>query len=172
MADELTGQEPNDNTTSSTPAEGGDDQGSNESGIEGLPQAAQDEIRRLRGENRAVRRERNTYRDRAKQLEDEGKTEEQRRADNEAAAIRRADAAEARALRFEVAAEVGLPLSLAKRIQGENREEMIEDAKELTRTVGAPDNGGQTDFHGGVRGAGVARPKTMNDLIRQAAGRR
>jgi hypothetical protein len=121
-----------------------------------------------------MRRERNSLRDRAKQLEDQGKTEEQRLRDSEAAARAEAATERAKAQKFEVAAEVGLPLSLAKRIQGGNREEMVEDAKTLLGSIGtgASDNGGHTDFHGGVRGPAVGRPKTMNDLIRQAAGRR
>lgn len=41
-------------------------------------------------------------------------------------------AAQQRALRLEVAAEAGIPLHLADRLMGDNREAMMEDAKALT----------------------------------------
>jgi hypothetical protein len=170
VTDETTGPDPDD-STNTPPGDGGDDQGSNEP--EPLTgQAAQDEIRRLRGENRSVRRERNTLRDRTKQLEDQGKTEVERERDRANTAERERDTERSKASKYEIAAEVGLPLRSAKRIQGGNREEMVEDAKALMKEMGEPDNGTTTDFHGGVRGPAVGRPKTMNDLIRQAAGRR
>jgi ribosomal protein S20 len=156
------GQEPNDQTTSD----------SDLAGFEGLPQAAQDEVRRLRNEAKKARLERNDLRTRVKDYEDRDKSEEQRRQDELAAASGRADRAERELLRFQVAAELGISQH-AGRLQGDTREALVEDAKSLAAEFGidTPDGGGgRANFAGGVRRP-VQRPKTMNDVIRQAAGR-
>jgi hypothetical protein len=149
------------------PADGGDDRDrSNES-------EPNDELRRLRGEARAMRKERNTFRDKLKELEDQGKSESQRTRDALDEATRRAERAETRLTRHEVAAEVGLSAKWADRLRGDTREEMVSDAKTLLEEVGGGgDTSGRTDFHGGVRQPVKGRPQSMNDVLRQAAGRR
>ena len=110
-------------------------------------------------------------RDKTKAYEDRDKTEEQRRSDELAAASRRADQAEARLLKYEVAAELGISQH-AGRLQGDTREALVADAKALAKEFGIdPSNGAERpNFSSGVRRP-VQRPKTMNDVIRQAAGR-
>lgn len=74
--------------------------------------------------------------------------------------------AAARALRYEVAAETGLPLNAAARLQGATKEELVSDAEELakmlSRTTGSADVGVRTDPPAKV---------TQNDLIRTALRR-
>jgi len=129
------------------------------------------EIRKLRAEAKRLRLERNELRDRNKQYEDRDKTEQQRQAEEVAAASRRADDAERELQRYKVAAELGIPQH-AGRLRGTTREELVEDARALQREFGLdgtqPDE--RADFGSGVRRP-VQRPKTMNDILRQAAGR-
>ena len=65
------------------------------------------------------------------QLEEAGKTEAQKQADQLAALTKRAEEAETRALRLEVAALKGLTPGQAKRLAGATREELEADADEL-----------------------------------------
>lgn len=53
----------------------------------------------------------------------------------------RADTAEAKLMRYEVAADKGLPLSSAKRLHGDTREEMEADADELKKLLGDSTDG-------------------------------
>ena len=75
-------------------------------------------------------------------------------------------------LRYQVAAEKGIPLNQAHRLQGATKEDMGKDADELLKVIkpGAGGSGGNQDFGGGARG-GTATGNTMDDLIRQGAGR-
>lgn len=66
-----------------------------------------------------------------KELEDADKSEVDRLRETVEAANKRADEAEAKALRAEIAAEKGLSLSQAKRLIGSTREELEADADEL-----------------------------------------
>lgn len=63
--------------------------------------------------------------------EEATKSEQQKAADAIAQATKKAEAAEARALRLEVAAEHGLSPAQAKRLVGDTREELEADAEEL-----------------------------------------
>jgi hypothetical protein len=165
------GQEP-ENNGQSEPGNGESSSSQEPDGLEGLPPQTRDELRRLRGEARAMRRERNTLRDELKQISDRDKTEEQRTREALATAEGRATRAEGELLRFRVAAEVGLSAEWADRLRGETREELETDAKALLERVnGGEQSSSQTNFNGGVR-TPVRRPQTMNDLIRQAAGKR
>lgn len=73
--------------------------------------------------------------------------------------------ASTRAERVEVAAEVGLPLTLAPRLIGATRDELVEDARRLLDDVKPVPS-----FDGGPRDNADA-PVNMSDLIRRAAGR-
>lgn len=155
------GQEPNDDD-----APGGGREQDDQHADDGVDP----EIRRLRAEAKRLRLERNELRDKTKRYEDRDKTEEQRRSEELSTATRRAEAAESRLLRFEVAAELGISQH-ANRLHGDTREALVADAKALAKEFGIDANGSQSpSFSSGVRRP-VQRPKTMNDVIRQAAGR-
>jgi hypothetical protein len=112
---------------------------------------------------------------RLEQLEDAGKSEverERNRADREA---KRAEDAEARISQFEraqaqqrIAIEVGLPIELAERLQGDDDRALRADAKRLLDLTQPPD-GRLGAGRGGVTPARGA--EDMNALIRQASGR-
>lgn len=175
MADPTTstGQTPDDDDPldageGTTPDQRTDD----DDGLTGFSPEAQAEIHRLRGEAKKTRLERNELRGRVREFEDRDKSEEQRRQEQSAAAEKRAADAEARLLQYEVAAEFGISKH-AGRLKGDTREALVEDAKALQKEFGLSDadNGaGRPDFSSGVRRP-VRRPPTMNDVIRQAAGR-
>jgi hypothetical protein len=74
-------------------------------------------------------------------LKDAGKSEQQKAADNAAAAEARAAKAEAALIRLEVAAEKGLTPAQAKRLVGDTREDLEADADELIESFG---KGGST----------------------------
>jgi hypothetical protein len=114
-------------------------------------------------------------RDRLAELEDAGKSEVERaRAQLQRESVR-AEQAEARiaelernGARLRVAEEVGLPLELADRIQGDDDRAMRADAKRLLDLT-AP-----ADGRLGAGRGGVTPPRAtddMNALIRQASGR-
>ena len=71
---------------------------------------------------------------RLKEFEDRDKTESTRAIERAEAAEKAAAAAEARALRLEIASENGLTAAQAKRLVGETREDLEADAKELLET--------------------------------------
>lgn len=72
-------------------------------------------------------------------LEEANKSESQKAAETAAAALKRAEDAEARALRLEVAQAKGLSAAQAKRLQGSTREELDADADDLLETFKVPD---------------------------------
>lgn len=71
------------------------------------------------------------------ELEEEDKTEQQKLTDAKLAAEKKAEEAELRALRYEVAAEKGLSPKLAARLSGSDREELLADADELLVLMGS-----------------------------------
>jgi len=76
------------------------------------------------------------------QIEESQKSEQQKQSDRLAAAEQRAATAEHRMLRYEVAAEKGLPADLAGILSGDNREDLEAQAdtllKHLNSTGGKP----------------------------------
>ena len=87
-----------------------------------------------RREKRAALKERDELAARLKEIEDADKTESTRAIERAEAAEKAAAAAEARALRLEVASEKGLTPAQAKRLVGETRDELEADASELLET--------------------------------------
>lgn len=83
-------------------------------------------------------------RKKVKEYEDQGKSETQRLNDDLAAQRKRADEAETKALRLEVAAAKGLNAAQAKRLVGSTREELEQDADEILEAfpAAAPSGGG------------------------------
>jgi hypothetical protein len=74
----------------------------------------------------------------ARELEDAQKTEQQRLTERAEGAERRATEAELTALRLEVAAAKGLKPSQAKRLVGSTKEELEADADEILADLGGP----------------------------------
>lgn len=148
-------------------------QGQQGSWLDTLPQEAQNEIKRLRGESASRRTELQSARDQIKQFEDRDKTEQQRaqeRADN---AEREAQEANAKLLRYEVAAEKGVPANQAHRLVGSTKEELAADADAFLESLGGGQQGGGAgapDFGAGARGQSAESGQDMSSLIRQQAG--
>lgn len=101
------------------------------------------------------------------EYEDAQKTEAEKAAERLTTAERTAAEASARALRYEAAAEAGLPLNMAARLRGDTKEELLADAEELKGLVGTPGStfGGSADA--GVRKA-PPQKVSPNDLLRAA----
>jgi hypothetical protein len=70
-----------------------------------------------------------------KQVDDANKTAEERAADQLREAQESAAESAAKALRYEVAAEVGVPLAMASRLVGKTREEIHADAEEFLAQI-------------------------------------
>jgi hypothetical protein len=109
------------------------------------------------------------------ELEDAGKSEVERTRNQLQRETQRAEAAEARVAELErtgarlrIAEEVGLPLELADRIQGDDDRGMRADAKRLLDLT-APADGRLGAGRGGVTPARTQ--DDMNARIREAAGR-
>lgn len=142
--------------------------------IDAFPEDAQDYIRRLRAENASHRTGLKEAQTRLKEFEDREKTEAQKLLERAESAERAVANAALQTLRYEIAAEAGLPLSLAGRLQGSTKDELKADAEKLKQDFRITDDGvpaaGGSGFDGGVRRP-VSRPKSMNGLIRAATGR-
>lgn len=91
--------------------------------------------------------------DLTKQIEDSKKTAEQKTADDLAAAQRDAADASLRALRYEVAAEKGLDLKLAGRLNGSTKDELAADAEALKTLIPAGPTGPKPDRSQGGGGS-------------------
>jgi hypothetical protein len=79
-------------------------------------------------------------------FEDAQKTDAQKSADALAAAQKAASDSAATALRYEVAAEKGIPLGAAARLTGSTREEMLADADVLKGLLGTTAPGPRPDL--------------------------
>ncbi len=77
---------------------------------------------------------------RIKALEDEGKSELERLQGQVAELTKRAEGAESKADRFEVAAAKGLSLAQARRLVGSTKEELEQDAEEMRTELGLNDS--------------------------------
>ena len=95
------------------------------------PAADADELAAVRAALKKANKEAEESRRKLKDIEDRDKSEGEKLADRIATAERRAEEAEARALRLEVAAAKGLTPGQAKRLAGATKEELEADADEL-----------------------------------------
>ena len=95
---------------------------------------------------------------RLKEIEDAQKTEAQRAAEELAEVTRRAEEAELRAMRIEVAAAKGLTPAQAKRLVGSSREELEADADEIIA-----DFGSRPQVTAQSTGAGAVGPPAESD---------
>jgi chromosome segregation ATPase len=96
--------------------------------------------------------------ERLKKLQDSSKSESEKVAEKLTALEKRAEEADARALRAEVAAEKGLTAAQAKRLAGGTKEELEADADELLDSFKPTGKDGESDK--GTRGSRPAsRPR-------------
>lgn len=84
----------------------------------------------------------------AKKWEDSQKTEAQRLADNAKDNMTRAEKAEQKLMRLEIAIEKGLTPKQAARLQGDSREDMETDADELLEIFNARNSNGKAAPNG------------------------
>jgi hypothetical protein len=131
-------------------------------------------VKQLRREAAGTRTRVGELEERLQEYENRDKTELQRLVDAQALAERKAQSAEERLLRYEVAAERGLGMAAAAFLTGTTREEIELRAEELSRLLdeqGRPPAGG---FDGGAR-APVPEQKppeeAHNDLLLRSLGR-
>lgn len=101
-----------------------------------------------------------------KEYEDWDKTEEQKRAEKLEELTRTAQASQRTAMQYEVAAKAGIPLSLATRLNGGTREEMTQDAEELSTLIGHQDKQPPTPKPDKSQGMGGGpKPTTLAGAI-------
>ncbi|MFE7799016.1 hypothetical protein [Nocardia sp. NPDC057440] len=129
-----------------------------------LGDAGKAAIKKERDARQAAEKAQKALEARVKEFEDAQKTEGERTAER----IAKLEVDAAKALRYEAAAQSGLPLSLAQRLNGTTLDELVADAEQLKQLVGSgtsaapatpkPDprqGGGQADT-GGTMAAGRA----------------
>lgn len=126
-----------------------------------------------RREKRAAEKRAADLEARLKEFEDRDKTESTRAIERAEAAEKAAAAAEARALRLEVASEKGLTPAQAKRLVGETREELEADASELLETFkpAASDDDSESVTESldlGIRSGSPKKGKSTADLFAAA----
>lgn len=132
---------------------------------EGLGDAGKKALQDERRARSAAEKTAKELGERLQALEDSQKTEAQKTADRATKAEASAAAANAKLLRFEIAAEKGLKPAQAARLAGSTREELLADADAYLAEVG----GAAPSYDGGARKTAPG-PTDMNALIRQAAG--
>jgi hypothetical protein len=136
---------------------------------EGLGDAGKKALQEERRKARAAEKQLSELQKRLQEFEDRDKTEAQKLAERAAAAEKLAADAQTELMRYRVAADKKLPAELAARLRGSTPEEMAADADELLALLNAQQQRQTPNYDGGVRQ--TARPTSMNDLIRQTAGR-
>ena len=103
-----------------------------------------------------------------KQIDDANKTAEQKAAEELAEAKKAVAASDAKALRYEIAAEKGVDLKLASRLVGTTREDLEADADKLLGLLGAikPAKGKDADKPDPTQGQGTPpRPASLADAL-------
>jgi hypothetical protein len=128
------------------------------------PDAVKNAIDRQKADAKAARDEAASLKARLQEIEDRDKTEQQKKDEAAAKAETRATTAEAKLMRFEVAAAKNIPLKHAHRLQGSNKQELEKDADELAKELNASDD--PPDFAPGART--TAKNTDMDSLIRGA----
>ena len=118
-------------------------------------------MRKIRKSNQEAK----SQRERAKAAEEKAK----RAGDFE----KRALDAEARLLRLEVGADVGLPVSLASRLQGSTKEELLADAEELMKLVAPskPSGKPKPNLKGGPKPSEDDGELSAAEIVKRAKGR-
>jgi alanyl-tRNA synthetase len=103
------------------------------------------------------------------EFQDRDKTDAQKLTEAKTAAEKTAADAQARLMRYEVAAAKKLPAEWAARLQGSTKEDLEADADALMQALGTQQQRQTPNYDGGVRTSASA-PADMNALIRRAAG--
>lgn len=143
------------NNPPAPPAKGdGDDEKLGEAGLKAL-QAERDARKQAEDQLKAIQ----------KQIDDAKKTAEEKAAEALQEAQKAATENATKALRYEVAAEKGLPLALASRLTGSTKEELLADADTLKSLIpaGAP---GAPKPDPSVGNTGDVKPKNLKDAIK------
>lgn len=111
-------------------------------GLEDLPQSWQEHIKDLRSENagrrtklQEIEEEQERAREEEMQRKEEWKELAEKRQGELDALAQEKETLERKLLVQDVAQEIGLPPNLADRLQGDTREELVKDAKELHSLV-------------------------------------
>jgi hypothetical protein len=94
-----------------------------------------------------------------KEIEDRDKSDLDKLKDRATLAEKRAEDAEAKILRLEVAAEKGLTMAQAKRLVGATREDLEADADELLESFGAAGGNGNGDGQQPRKAAPAGKPR-------------
>lgn len=86
---------------------------------------------------------------------------------------KRASDAEARLLKYDVAFDMGLPKSLANRLQGSTKEELIADAEELLKLVAPskPSGKPKPNLRGGSKPSEGDGELSAAEIVKRAKGR-
>jgi len=133
-------------------------------------------VKKLKDEAAGYRVEAREAKREAQEREDQNKSEQQRTTERAVSAEARADQAEKRLMRYEVAQKKKLPTEMADRLVGDTKEELEKDADKLVKQFnsGLAASGGsgldQGDRSGGGPGSGGG--SSRSDWIRDLAGRR
>jgi hypothetical protein len=106
-------------------------------------------VKQLRAENAASRRAAQEAKAKAEELEARDQSEVEKLTSKLAKAEERANTAEGRLTRFQVATEKQLPAELVDRLQGSTPEELAADADKLLELVKKPEV--TPEFDGGTR---------------------
>jgi hypothetical protein len=116
--------------------------------------------------NKAAKAKIAEYESKIKEYEDKGKTEAEKEAERLASLEKSNTENAAKAERYEVAAEVGLPLKLASRIRGGDHDAMVADAKEILSFANI-NNGPKKPKPDMSQGNGGAlKPKNLEESIK------
>jgi hypothetical protein len=139
------------------------------------PKPDEANVKQLRREAQQLRNRTKEAESKLQELLDRDKSEQERLADAKATAEAKAEKAELRLMRYEVAAAHGLELRAAEFLSGESREELEERADELTKLLAEQAKPASTSFDGGAR---QTPPETKepgeahNEFLLKQLGRR
>lgn len=125
------------------------------------PEPSGDDLAAMKDALRKANKEAADSRAKLQELSDRDKSDAEKLADRVTAAEKRADEAEARALRIEVAIAKGLKPAQAKYVTGVTREEMETSADEVLRDFGGGAPAGEGDGGEGKPGD-PAKPNPTN----------
>ena len=100
-----------------------------------------DDVKAIKAALKKANKEAETFRLKVKELEDKEKSDSEKLSEKAADAEKRAQEAEIRAMRLEVAFEKGLKPAQAKRLVGTTKEELEEDADDFLASIAGDDKG-------------------------------
>jgi hypothetical protein len=120
-----------------TAPEGNDDPAAIAASAE-KPDAVEKALRSERARAREAAKKAEAAEARLREIEDRDKSEKEKAETRAVEAEKKAQDAELRAVRMEVATDKKLPASLARRLQGTTKEELEADADELLKDFEAP----------------------------------